>query len=228
MGSSNEVLPVFDGSGFADWKIAVKNALREKALWRIVNKEIGEPQQTDKEKELWKCKLEQARGIIGKALSPNLNRRFVDIDNPIELWETLEKDYKDADIASMFSIEEKLMNLDPFDFGKMSDYFNEVTFLNAQLKKIGAEYAKKYFQLIATVQSKLPQPYKVFKESRKRVLQLNPNTPQQTFDQFCKSVLDEEVQLIKEGHIKKNHAYTAKSKFFRNDGKKNWKGNNKF
>ena len=126
MGSSNEVLPVFDGSSFADWKIAVKNALREKALWRIVNKEIGEPQQIDKEKELWKCKLEQARGIIGKALSPNLNRRFVDIDNPIELWENLEKDYKDADIASMFSIEEKLMNLDPFDFEK--DYFNEVNF----------------------------------------------------------------------------------------------------
>lgn len=185
MGSSNEVLPVFDGSGFADWKIAVKNALREKALWRIVNKEIGEPQQTDKEKELWKCKLEQARGIIGKALSPNLNRRFVDIDNPIELWETLEKDYKDADIASMFSIEEKLMNLDPSDFGKMSDYFNEVTFLNAQLKKIGAEYAKKDFQLIAMVESKLPQPYKVFKESRKRVLQLNPNTPSKLLINFA-------------------------------------------
>ena len=70
MGSSNEVFPIFDGSGFADWKIAVKNALREKALWRIVNKEIGEPQQNDRKKELWKCKLEQARGIIGKALSP--------------------------------------------------------------------------------------------------------------------------------------------------------------
>lgn len=220
MGSSNEVLPIFDGSGFADWKIAVKNALREKDLWRIVNKEIGEPQ-NDREKELWKCKLEQARGIIGKALSPNLNRRFVDVDNPIELWENLENDYKDADIASMFRIEEKLINLDPFDFEKMFDYFNEVTFLNAQLKKIGAEYAKKDFQLIAMVESKLAQPYKVFKESRKRVLQLNPNTPQQTFDQFCKSVLDEEVQLIKEGHIKKNHTYIAKSNFFRNDGKKN-------
>ena len=35
----------------------------------------------------------------------------------------------------MFSIEEKLMNLDPPNFEKMSDYFNEVTFLNAQLKK---------------------------------------------------------------------------------------------
>ena len=34
----------------------------------------------------------------------------------------------------MFSIEEKLMNLDPSDFEKMSDYFNEVTFLNAKLK----------------------------------------------------------------------------------------------
>ena len=78
------------------------------------------------------------------------------------------------------------------------------------------------------VESKLPQPYKVFKESRKRVLQLNPNTPQQTFDQFCKSVLDEEVRLIKEGHIKNNHAYTAKSNFFRNGEKKNRKGNNKF
>lgn len=90
MGSLNEVLTIFDGSGFADWKIAVKNALREKALWRIVNKEIGEPQ-NDREKELWKCKLEQARGIIGKTLSPNLNRRFVDVDNPIELWENLKK-----------------------------------------------------------------------------------------------------------------------------------------
>ena len=78
------------------------------------------------------------------------------------------------------------------------------------------------------VESKLPQPYKVFKESRKRVLQLNPNKPQQTFDQFCKFVLDEEVYLIKKGHIKKNHAYTAKIICFRNDGKKNWKGNNKF
>ena len=86
MGSSNEVLPIFDGSDFADWKIAVKNALREKALWRIVNKEIGEPQ-TNKEKEIWRCKLEQATIIIDKALSPNLNRRFVDIDDPIVMQE---------------------------------------------------------------------------------------------------------------------------------------------
>ena len=106
MASSNEVLPIFDGSGFANWKIAVKNALREKVLWRIVNKEIKEPQ-TDREKEIWKCKLEQARCIIGKALSPNLNRRFVDIDDPIVLWDNLEKDYKDADIDITFSIEEK-------------------------------------------------------------------------------------------------------------------------
>ena len=84
MGSTNEVLPIFDGSGFADWKIVVKNALREKALWRIVNKDIGEPQ-TDSEKEIWRRKLEQARGIIGKALSPNLNRRFFDIDDPMVL-----------------------------------------------------------------------------------------------------------------------------------------------
>ena len=48
------------------------------------------------------------------------------------------------------------------------------------------------------VESKLPQPYKVFKESRKRIIQLNPNTPQQTFDQFCKSIIEEEAQLIKE------------------------------
>ena len=106
----------------------------------------------------------------------------------------------------------------------MTNYFNEVTFLNTQLKKIGVEYAKKDFQLIAMVESKLPQPYKVFKESRKRIIQLNPNTPQQTFDQFCKSVIDEEAQLIKEGYIKKNHAYAARSKFVRNDGKKNWRG----
>lgn len=110
MGSSSEALPIFDGSGFANWKIAVKNALREKAFWRIVNKEFGEPQ-SRKEKEPWRCNLEQARGIIGKALSPNLNGIFVDIDDPIELWENLEIDYKDADIASMFTIEEKLVNL---------------------------------------------------------------------------------------------------------------------
>lgn len=48
--------------------------------------------------------MEQDRGISGKSLSPNLNRRFFDINNPIELWENLEKYYKDA-IASMFSIE---------------------------------------------------------------------------------------------------------------------------
>lgn len=36
--------------------------------------------------------------------------------------------------------------------------------------------------------------------------------PQQTFDQFFKLVLDEEVQLVKEGYIKKNHAYAAKGK----------------
>ena len=200
--------------------------MRKKALWRIVNKEIKEPQ-IDRETEIWKCKLEQARGIIGKALSPNLNRRFVHIDDPIVLWDNLEKDYKDANIASTFSIEEKLVNLDPSYFETMTDYFNEVTFLNAQLKKIGAEYAKKDFQLIAMVESKLPQLYKVFKESRKKIIQLNPNTSQQTFDQFCKSIIDEEALLIKEGYIKKNHAYVARSNFVRNDGKKNWRGYNK-
>ena len=144
------------------------------------------------------------------------------------LWDNLEKDYKDVDIASTFTTEEKLLNLDPSYFEKMTDYFNEVTFLNAQLKKIGVEYAKKYFQLIAMVEGKLPQPYKAFKESIKRIIWLNPNTPQQTFDQFCKSVIHEEAQLIKEGYIKKNHAYAARSKFVINDGKKNWRGYNKF
>lgn len=107
MGSSNEVLPIFDGSCFAYWKIEVKNALREKDLWRIVNKEIREPQ-SKKAKELWKCKLEQARGII----------TFVDNDDPIKLWENLEKDYKNIDTTDMFTIEEKKVNLDLVDFEK--------------------------------------------------------------------------------------------------------------
>ena len=43
---------------------------------------------------------------------------------------------------------------------------------------------------------------------------MNPKSPKQTFDQFCKSELFEESQLIKEGYIEKTHTYATKSKSF--------------
>lgn len=65
MGSINEVLPIFDGSCFVDWKIAVKNVLREKALWRIVSREIKEPQ-THREKSFGRASWSKLEVLLVK------------------------------------------------------------------------------------------------------------------------------------------------------------------
>ena len=71
------------------------------------------------------------------------------------------------------------------------------------MNKVTFEFLEKIqvdSQFVSMVESRLPLAFKMFKDYRKRVIQLDPKAPKQTFDQFCKSIFDKNSQLIKEAH----------------------------
>jgi hypothetical protein len=67
----------------------MEDLLRRKGLYRITLGKEKAPNDVDK-KSKWDNRNDEARGIIGISISPDLRYHLQDIDDPKEAWNTIE------------------------------------------------------------------------------------------------------------------------------------------
>jgi hypothetical protein len=66
----------------------MEDLLRSKGLYRITLGEEKEPTDVDK-KVKWDNRSDEARGLIGMSISPDLRFHLKEIDEPDEAWEKI-------------------------------------------------------------------------------------------------------------------------------------------
>jgi hypothetical protein len=67
----------------------MEDLLRSKGLYRITLRKEKEPTDVDK-KVKWANRSDEARGLIGMSISPDLRFHLKEIDDPDEAWENIE------------------------------------------------------------------------------------------------------------------------------------------
>ena len=75
-------------TNYFQWKSHMEDLLRSKGLYQITLEKEKSPNDDDK-KVKWDNKSDEARGLIGMSISPDLRFHLKEINDPDEAWENL-------------------------------------------------------------------------------------------------------------------------------------------
>ena len=89
--------------------------LRSKGLYRIASGQETKPQDEDKTAK-WEKRQDQARGLIGMSISPDLRFHIVEIDTPDEELKRITKVFGIKNELRAHQLENELLTLDPNNF----------------------------------------------------------------------------------------------------------------
>jgi len=204
-------VPELVGSNYLAWKRKMIDVLRSKNLWRLVNGEHKTPTAAD-DLAIWEAKSDQARGLIGQIVADSLQVSIEAEDNPVQVWQILSSLFDKSDDVSAYYLEKKIFDLEPVDFERVELYLVELKTLNEKLNSCGKDYKKTDTALIILVERKMPSCFDMFIQTRNRALELSQSTTKQTFDDFCKGLINEQERLIVSGQLTPNKALTAPNK----------------
>jgi hypothetical protein len=87
MASTSIVL--LTSNNYFKWKSYMEDLLRSKGLYQITLGKEKTPTDADK-KAKWDNRNDEAHGLIKISISPDLRYHFQDIDDPKEVWDTIE------------------------------------------------------------------------------------------------------------------------------------------
>ena len=87
MSSTSTVL--LTNNNYFQWKSHMEDLLRSKGLYRITLGKEKTPTDADK-KSKWDNRNDEACGLIGISISPDLRYHLQDIDDPKEAWDMIE------------------------------------------------------------------------------------------------------------------------------------------
>jgi hypothetical protein len=101
----------------------MKDLLRSKCLYRITLGKEKEPTNDDK-KAKWVNRSDEARGLIGMSISPDLRYHLQEIDDPKEAWEKIESMFGKLNIIQAQQLKNQVLTLSPSDFSCLGDYLS--------------------------------------------------------------------------------------------------------
>ena len=115
---------LLNGVDYFQWKSHMENLLRSKGFYRIT---LGTETAPDDEKKIakWDNKNDQARGLIGMSISPDLRFHLDGLDSPVEAWEKLHKVFGLKNEIRAYHLENELLTLDPSNFPSIEDYLSK-------------------------------------------------------------------------------------------------------
>ena len=122
MASTSTVMLTSDN--YFQWRSHMEDLLRSKGLYRITMGTKTAPTDDDK-KSKWDNRNDEARGLIGMSISPNLRFHLQSIDKPKESWEKIESVFGKHNIIRAQQLENKVLTLSPSDFSCIEDYLSK-------------------------------------------------------------------------------------------------------
>ena len=102
----------------------MEDVLRSKGLYQITRGTETAPIDDDK-KAKWDNKNDEARGLIGMSISPDLRYHLQGVDNPKEAWDKIESVFGKLNIIRAQQLENQILTLSPSDFSCLGDYLSK-------------------------------------------------------------------------------------------------------
>ena len=81
---------ILDSTNYFQWWPYIVDLLRSKGLYRIASGQETKPKDEDKAAK-WKNRQDQARGLIGMSISPDLRFHIAELDIPDEAMKQINK-----------------------------------------------------------------------------------------------------------------------------------------
>ena len=181
----------------------MEDLLRSKGLYKITLGTKAAPD-GDEKKDKWENKNDQACGLIGMSISPDLKFHLDREDSLVKAWEKLNSVFGIKNEIWAFQLENGLLTLDPSNFPSIEDYLSKFKTLKLLLE--GCNVSKEEDPLIYGILAKLPPTYLVFvstfHSTREALLNVGQQYKTPSLDTFCDSLVREQEKLLHLGLVK--------------------------
>jgi len=134
-GSDNYRFPKLKGSeNYESWKVDATSALKAKGLWWVTSGKLEKPEIPDSKattaakKEYastllhWEDKNDRACGMITFSTEQGPRVHIVKIENAIQMWSTLQTQYGQSDLTTIYLAVKDLTQSKQSDFKSIQDY----------------------------------------------------------------------------------------------------------
>ena len=120
----NTSIVLHTSNNYFQWKSHMEDLLRSKGLYKITLGIETSPYE-DENKAKWQNKNDQAHGLIGMSISPELRFHLDGEDSPVKHWEKLNKIFGTENEIHAFQLENEVLTLDPSNFPSIEDYLSK-------------------------------------------------------------------------------------------------------
>ena len=177
----------------------MEDLLRSKGLYRITMGTKTSPTDDDK-KSKWDNRNDEARGLIGMCISPDLRYHIQGVDDPEAAWDKIESVFGKLNIIRAQQLENQILTLSPSDFSCLGDYLSK--FKTLRLLCIECNIKMKEERCIYLILSKLGSAYSMFVSTFYAMKEaLGEAYVEPTLESFCTSLIREEDKLVQLGVI---------------------------
>jgi hypothetical protein len=177
----------------------MEDLLRSKGLYRITLRKETTPTNVDK-KAKWDNRNDEARGLIGMSISPDLRFHLQSIDKPKETWEKIESVFGKHNIIRGQQLENQVLTFSPSDFSCIEDYLSEFKTLRTLFEECKIKIDEDH--CIYLIFLKLGSAYSMFVSTFYAMQEAIGTTYQKpSLDNFCDALIREQDKLVQLGVI---------------------------
>jgi len=186
-----------DSTNYFQWLSYIEDLLRSKGLYRMASGQETKPKDEEKAAK-WENRQEQARGLIGMSISPDLRFHIAKLDTPDEVMKQINKVFGIKNELRAHQLENELLTLDPNNFSCTEDFLSKFKTLRYLLQ--GVKVKKQDSNLIYSILTKLGPAYSVFvstfHSTREAFISQGQDYKSPSFDSFCDSLIREQEKLL--------------------------------
>ena len=208
---------------YHSWKTHISFIFCCRQMLDIYTDPFVEPSSTttQDEKNAWKLKNEEALGLIGISIIPDLYVLIANCTKAHDAWSILKTKYDSADESRKIQLQDQLEDLRYSDFKTMDEFLLKFDAIKSHLISLGVTLAD--IRLIHIILKKcLPRQFQQFITNVHAQLAIPTLSTQLTYVIFQNLLRQEEAKLIQFGTLKSTeHAFMS-----RNSNSNNFRSNN--
>eukprot|EP00253_Pinus_taeda_P009176 PITA_09176 len=188
---------ILDSTNYFQWASYMEDLLRSKGLYRIATGQEKKPTDEDKVAK-WENRQDQARGLIGMSISPDLRFHIADLDTLDAALKPITKVFGIKNEIRAHQLENELLTLDPNNFSCIEDFLSKFKTFRYLLE--GVKVKKEDSNLIYSILTKLGPAYSVFvstfHSTREAFICQGTDYKVPSFDSFCDSLIREQEKQL--------------------------------
>lgn len=177
---------ILDSTNYFQWVSYMEDLLRSKGPFRIASDQESKPKDEDMVVK-WENKQDQACGLIGMSISPDLRFHIAELDTLDEAMKQLSKVFGIKNKIRAHQLKNELLTLDPNNFSSIEDFLSKFKTFKLLLK--GVKVKKEDGSLIYSILTNLGPAYSVFfstfHSTREAFISQGKAYKSPSFDAFC-------------------------------------------